>query len=92
MEECEALQKKVQILQNELEKLQNELNAQMSSNSVSSPDSINSQDISHSTLWTNGSCGVSDKGKIMSNNSCAAEKKVSNISLCLNSNQTIIHY
>ena len=68
VEECEELQKRVQILQDELEKLQNEVNAQTST-TVSSPDSITSQDAIQSeslTPWANSS--IITKARLLSDN------------------------
>ena len=82
MEECEQLQKRVCILQDELEKMQNEINAQIR-NSVSSPDSITSQEVSQtdsSTSWNKAS--VLSKNRIMSDNAyISGSVKVSNL-LC----------
>ena len=78
VEECEDLQKRVRVLQNELEKMQNESNAQMS-NSVSSPDSITSQEANQSPSymsWTKTS--MLSKNRLMSDNTClSGQVKVS---------------
>ena len=80
MEECEELQKRVRILQDELEKMQNEFNAQIR-NSVSSPDSITSQEINQSlgsTSWNKAS--VLSKNRIMSESTyLSGAVKVSNL-------------
>ena len=88
VQECESLQKKVQLLQNKLEKLQNELNAQMSANPTSSPDSITSQELNQSMpSWNNDHPNVSKAHRLMSeqsvNGTGAPDKKVSKIVIFL---------
>ena len=67
VQECEELQKKTKVLQSELEKLQNELNAQTRTNSVSSPDSITSQEANQSIPFISTSWNhtiMSDKNRL----------------------------
>lgn len=74
VEECEGLQKKVQILLSEVEKLQTELSTHTGINSASSPDSITSQEVNQSLSSPPWSCGknnvrpMTNKNKIMSDN------------------------
>jgi len=84
VQECEELQKTIKILQSELEKLQNELNAQTRANSASSPDSITSQDASHSlsltsTSWNYGNTTTLGKNGLEIDNK--STRKVSNFAV-----------
>ena len=87
VQECETLQKKVQLLQNELEKLQNELNTQMSTNPTSSPDSITSQEFNQSTPpWNNdhpNAHRLVSEQLVSANDTSASDKKVSKLVIFL---------
>ena len=81
VQECEDLQKRVKVLQSELEKLQNELNIQARTDSISSPESITSQEVNQPAIvvssWSNSKTFMFSNGHQLINDDANNFKKVS---------------